>query len=88
MIAGGALMASAIPASLVFTKSSRSGSIIFGSATILILLLSGLAAWQQYLHPEKPIFEGTGGGILTVAILIAVGITWLPLIPALRKKRE
>ena len=88
MIAGGALMASAIPASLVFTKSSRIGSIIFGCATILILLLSGFAAWQKYLHPEKPIFEGTGGGILTIAILIAVGITWLPLIPALRKKRE
>ena len=84
-IAGGTLLAAALPASLVFTNESRKGAGLFLLATLAVLLLgaSGTAEIRKHdLQGWNDVFKIPS---LSFAFLIAMLSTWLAMIPALRQ---
>lgn len=85
-VAGGAMMVAAIPASMVFTNEVRLGQIVFGGCAALILFLGGSAALDLAAHPGRELKDAdAAAGMLGFAFLIAMGSTWLSMVPALRR---
>jgi hypothetical protein len=85
-VMGGAMMVAAIPASMVFTNEARLGQIVFGACAAAVLLLGGGAAFQLASHPGVRLKDAdAAAGMLGFAFLIAMGSTWLSLVPALRR---
>jgi hypothetical protein len=87
IIAGGLLMITALPASLVFTNQSRLGRMVFSAICLILLVLGGVMVGDVAVHPARPILEGTAGSLFGIVIVLGLGSTWLGMIPALRKGR-
>lgn len=83
---GGALMAGAIPASMVFVNDSRPGRLVFAGLA-LVVYGAGLVVMVEELFASAW-FSGWSGGLLGLGILAAVGSTWLGMVPALRSGAE
>lgn len=81
---GGALMAGAVPASLVFDNESRIGRLVFGALAALIYA-AGIAALVQDLTTGNPM-SGIAAVLVGLGALAAVGSTWLGMVPALRRR--
>ncbi len=86
-IAGGVMMVTTLPASMVFTNPSPIGRVIFAGISITILALGVVATGDVMAHPGREIFEGKAGELVPLLILLPVGSTWLGLIPALRHRK-
>jgi tetratricopeptide (TPR) repeat protein len=84
-VAGATLMITAIPATMVFTNESILGRLVFGACMLAILGLGSFVAFDHAQHPGQPLKGGASGTAIPLAILIAVGTTWLSMVPALRK---
>lgn len=86
-IAGVVMMVAAIPATLIFTNPSRPGRLVFGACLLAILGLGAAVVLDQAAHPGQKIGSGESGALMGLAIFIAMGTTWLTMVPALRKGR-
>jgi tetratricopeptide (TPR) repeat protein len=84
---GGAMMAAAVPASLVFDNPSLKGRIVFG-LTALTVVGCGFMVWFHSLGkgPDQPLLEGSGDGYFTVALVAVALTTWIGGIPSLRQE--
>jgi len=82
---GGALMVASLPATMVFTNPSKFGQVVFGSAAVVVILLGVVAVMDILKNPERVVMEGIAGLAVSIAALIALGTTWLAMVPALRK---
>jgi tetratricopeptide (TPR) repeat protein len=85
---GGALMVASLPATMVFTNPSKLGQVVFGLAAIGVILLGGVAVVDLLRNPDRFVMEGAAGLAISMAAIIALGTTWLAMIPALRKARR
>ena len=86
-IAGGVMMITTLPASMVFTNPSLVGRVAFGGISATILLLGMIMIGDVMTHPGREVFNGKTGELTSTLILLAVGSTWLGLIPALRQRK-
>lgn len=79
---GGALMAGAIPASMVFVNDSKQGRLVFGALALVVYGAGAMITARGMLGLESM------PGLLTVGLLAAVGGTWLGMVPGLRSGAE
>ncbi len=84
-VAGGVMMIATLPATMVFTNPSRKGMIVFGVISLAILGLGTAMAVDVATHPDREIMEGTAGALSGFVVLLAVGSTWLSMLPAMRR---
>jgi tetratricopeptide (TPR) repeat protein len=82
---GGVMMITALPASMVFTNSSRIGQAVFGLISTAVIVIGAVMALDIAAHPGREMFEGTAATCFSGVILLGVGSTWIGMIPALRK---
>lgn len=87
MIAGGTMMGAAIPASLVFTNESKSGKLVFGACLALVLGLGAFVVYHMMADPSANISRGNTGAALLIALVVVMAVTWLGMIPSLRKAK-
>ena len=87
-IVGGSMMVTAIPISLIFTNESIWGRVIFGASSFAILGLCARVALDVASHPDQNLGAVPSAPSLGYAILIAIGATWLSMVPWLRKKSD
>jgi len=85
--AGGTLMITAIPASMVFTNESGKGRMVFGACMVAVLALGSYVAWDLATHPKQDLGEGRSGFAFFLVVLIAMGTTWLSMVPSLRQAK-
>lgn len=83
-VAGVTLMVAAIPATMVFTNESPTGRYVFAACMLAILGLGSYVALDLHAHPGQEIGKGASGSAMLFALLIAMGTTWLSMIPSLR----
>jgi Tfp pilus assembly protein PilF len=83
---GGALMAGAVPASMVFENESKPGRLVFGAIMAFIYFV-GVACLVQGIATGDPL-SGLGGSLIGIGLLAAFGSTWLGMVPALRRGAE
>lgn len=83
-VAGVTLMVAAIPATMVFTNPSATGRVIFGACMLAILGLGSFVALDLFSHPGQELGKGASGPAMGFALLIAMGTTWLSMVPSLR----
>lgn len=86
-VAGGVMMVSTLPVSMVFTNPSSPGRVVFGLISAALLAIGCVMAVDVAAHPGREIFEGTAGACLPAAVLLGVGSTWLAMLPTFRKAR-
>jgi F0F1-type ATP synthase assembly protein I len=82
-VAGFSLLGAAFPFAYTFTNESRFGKWIFGALGVFVLV-AGLVNLADLLAPELKL-EALAGSLLTLAIFVVVGTTWLSNVPALRR---
>lgn len=83
---GGALMAGAVPASMVFVNDSKLGRLVFGALACLVYA-AGIVILVQGQLGMAPL-DGLGGRLFGLGILGAIGSTWLAMVPGLRSGAE
>jgi tetratricopeptide (TPR) repeat protein len=83
MVAGGALIAAALPGSMAITNRSIAGAVLFGSISGTILITAAVAEFALLLG-NRQLFEGALGFLLMGAIAAALS-TWLSGISFLRR---
>ncbi|WP_035605695.1 hypothetical protein [Haloferula sp. BvORR071] len=84
-VAGGTMLAAALPFSLVFTNESRMGRAVFllAGLGVLALGISGsIEVHKQGFDAWKEVFQVPS---ISFAFLIAMLSTWLAMVPALRQ---
>jgi tetratricopeptide (TPR) repeat protein len=86
-VAGGTMMVAAIPASLVFTNASAKGRVVFGACSAAVLALGAIVALDMAANPNIDLGDGKSGPAFGFMVLIAMGSTWLAMVPALRKAK-
>ena len=86
-VAGGTMMIAAIPASMVFTNESLKGRFVFGACMAAILILGSIVAIDMAANPNIDLGEGKSSPAFGFMVLIAMGSTWLGMVPALRKAK-
>ena len=86
-VAGGTMMVAAIPASLVFTNASTKGRVVFGTCMTAVLALGAFVALDMAANPTIDLGEGKSGPAFGFMVLIAMGSTWLAMVPSLRKAK-
>jgi tetratricopeptide (TPR) repeat protein len=86
-ILGATFAATALPATLCFTNPSFLGRLVFRAGGLLVLSLGGLAAWLASRQPDLNPFKSDAGGVLSVTISLTVILTWVSMIPSLKKSR-
>ena len=86
-IAGGTLMAASIPASLVFTNESKTGRWLFGTCLAVVLALGGFVVFAMSSQASYDAWKDKTGAAITIALLIVMGVTWLAMVPSLRKAK-
>lgn len=86
-IAGGVMMITTLPASMVFTNPSIIGRVVFGSISATLLVIGIMMISHAITHPGPEILSEKSGQLTSIAILLAIGSTWLGLIPALRNRK-
>lgn len=86
-VIGGAMMVTALPASLVFTNPARLGQIVFSLISTVSLVAGVVMAMDIAAHPGRSLVEDTAGLCFSIVILAGVGSTWLAMIPPLRQAR-
>ncbi|RYD20085.1 MAG: tetratricopeptide repeat protein [Verrucomicrobiaceae bacterium] len=84
-IAGGVMMATTLPASMVFTNPSTLGRAVFGLISAGMLIAGTAMALDVAAHPGREIFQGTAGALFPLVALLGAGSTWLGMIPKLRR---
>jgi tetratricopeptide (TPR) repeat protein len=84
-VAGGVLMITTLPATMVFTNPSRKGQIVFAAISLAILGLGVVMAVDVANHPGRQILEGTAAACSSWVILLGVGSTWLTMLPMMRR---
>ncbi len=87
IVAGGILMVSALPASMIFTNPSRIGRVVFSLIALAVLLIGAVMVFDVAVHPGRRILDGAAGSLYGIVLLLGLGSTWLAMIPALRKGR-
>jgi tetratricopeptide (TPR) repeat protein len=85
-VAGAVMMATALPASMVFTNPSLKGRIVFSLISAAALLLGTVMTFDVATHPGRKILEGRAEECMPILILLVAGSSWLGMVPALRKK--
>ncbi len=80
-VAGGTMMAVAIPASMIFTNESRLGQLVFGVCTALALTLGGITVYRMTTPPQGD----ADFSFLVLVFGIVAACTWLSRVPALRR---
>ncbi|WP_367874588.1 hypothetical protein [Luteolibacter sp. Populi] len=86
IIAGGALLAAAIPFSMVFTNESLPGRFVFLGIGLAVLGLGFFGA-SQFFHSHESFMHPSTMSAISLAAILAVACTWLAAIPALRRIR-
>lgn len=84
---GGAMLATALPASMVFTNPSPKGRAVFGLISCTSLIMGLLMAFDVFMHPQRPMMEGFAGTCMTVIIILCAGSTWLSMSSSLRETK-
>lgn len=87
-VAGGAMMVSAIPVTLIFTNQSILGRFIFGACTLAILGLGAHVAVDLSSNATQKVGMGDSAASLNIAIVIAFGTTWLSMVPSLHRRKS
>jgi tetratricopeptide (TPR) repeat protein len=87
IVAGGILMVTALPASMIFTNPSRIGRVVFSLIALAVLLMGAMMVFDVAVHPGRRILDGAAGSLYGIVLLLGLGSTWLAMIPALRKGR-
>lgn len=87
IVAGGILMVTALPASMIFTNPSRIGRVVFSLIALAVLLIGAVMVFDVAVHPRRRILDGAAGSLYGIVLLLGLGSTWLAMIPALRKGR-
>jgi tetratricopeptide (TPR) repeat protein len=87
IVAGGILMVTALPASMIFTNPSRIGRVVFSLIALAVLLMGAVMVFDVAVHPGRRILDGAAGSLYGIVLLLGLGSTWLAMIPALRKGR-
>ncbi len=82
---GGALLVAAIPATMIFTNPSPKGRLVFAACALAILGLGGKVAAALAANPGQDIDDSGAGGAFSLALLLAVAVTWLGSVPSLRQ---
>lgn len=85
---GGTMLATALPASMLFTNSSAKGQLVFGAITFAALTTGIVMAWDVFSYPNREMFGGFAGTCLTAVILLCAGSTWISMLPSLRKEKR
>lgn len=83
---GGALVLGAIPGSMVFDNDSRPGRLVFGSF-LAFIYLAGATSLAQDLRVGDP-FAAPAETMIGLGLLLAVGSSWLAMVPSLRQGTE
>jgi tetratricopeptide (TPR) repeat protein len=86
-VAGGTMMIAAIPASMVFTNGSVKGRLVFGACMAAVLILGSIVAIDMAANPNIDLGEGKSSPAFGFMVLIAMGSTWLAMVPSLRKAK-
>ncbi len=84
---GGALLVAAIPSTMIFTNPSPKGRLIFSACALAILGLGGKVAAALAANPGQDIDDSGAGGAFSLALLLAVAVTWLGSVPSLRQAK-
>ena len=85
---GGTMVATALPASMLFTNSSDKGKLVFGMITFSALATGMVMAYDIFTHPSREMFEGLAGTCSTAIILLCAGSTWLSMMSSLRVEKK
>lgn len=80
---GFALVGAAFPFAYTFTNDSKVGKWLFGAFGVFVLA-AGAVNLADLLAPELGL-EALAGSMLTLAIFVVIGTTWLSNVPALRR---
>lgn len=86
MAAGGTLMIAALPGALIITNPSTKGRLVFGAASLIVLVAGAVMCVDMSMHPQREIFDGVSGTAFTWMIIAGVGSTWLASVKSLRQK--
>lgn len=84
---GGTMLATALPASMLFTNPSTKGKAVFGLITLASLATGAVMAFDISTHPGREMLGGLAGTCLTIIIVLCAGSTWLSMAPSLREER-
>jgi len=84
---GCALLAAAIPASMVFTNPSRKGTIIFSLVTAGILIAGTALTTEVIAHPENGLMKDRAGNLFTTMIVLCAVSSWLGMVRSLRSRQ-
>lgn len=84
---GGVMMLTALPASMVFTNSSKKGQTVFGLISTAVLVIGAVMAFDVATHPGREILEGTADSCFGLIVLLVAGSTWFAMVPALQKNK-
>lgn len=81
---GASLILSCIPGGMFWVNPSKLGKIVFGSL-LAIVYGCGIGLFALSLVPGGA--SGTGGSLISTALLAAFGATWLAMVPSLRAQK-
>lgn len=84
---GGTMLATALPASMLFTNPSTNGKAVFGLITCASLATGTVMAYDIFTHPSREILAGLAGNCMTAIIIMCAGSTWLSMVPSLREEK-
>ncbi|QTN31013.1 tetratricopeptide repeat protein [Akkermansiaceae bacterium] len=84
--AGCALLAAAIPASMVFTNPSRKGTAVFALITAAIFIAGAGLTAEVIAHPENGLMKHRAGNLFTTMIVLCAGASWLGMARSLRTR--
>ncbi len=82
---GGAMMAAAVPGSMVFDNPSNKGRLLFTGITLTVLACgAGIALRASGKSPGDPVLDATSGRFLLIGALAVMATTWIGGVKALR----
>jgi tetratricopeptide (TPR) repeat protein len=85
---GGAMMAAAVPGSLVCNNPSLKGRIVFGLITATVVSCGAIICFHGLRKAAgEPLLNETTGPLFTLGILAVAITTWIGAIPSLRQER-
>lgn len=85
---GGTMLATALPASMLFTNPSAKGKLVFGLISFAALATGAVMAYDIFTHPGREMLGGLAGTCMTVIIVLCAGSTWLSMAPSLREEKS
>ena len=84
--AGCALLAAAIPASMVFTNPSKKGTVVFSLVTAAILVIGAGMVAEVIANPEIGMTKGRAGNYFSFMVVLCAVSSWMGMARSLRTK--